>query len=83
MTEYTFEHVIVVPVGTSKPEEAWRILDRNSDFLLGVVTWYEPWGQYTFNALSNVTWSAGVMRDIASFSEQATGERRRTRMLDG
>lgn len=53
------------------------VLTRRDRMLLGTISYYGRWRQYTFSALSqSVVLNKGCLRDIADQCEVMTGEQR-------
>lgn len=51
----------------------WQILG-NDGTILGRVTWYAPWRQYTFDPAECTTFNTGCLRDIVAFLDKANRE---------
>lgn len=52
----------------------WQIHSKGGD-ILGLVSWYGRWRQYTFNPEEGTTYSAGCLRDLVAFLERVNKER--------
>jgi len=64
---YEFIDIAVIGESTSGKTSRFEVRNRRSADLLGTISWYGPWRQYTFNPKAQTTYSAGCLRDIAQF----------------
>ena len=73
----TYEYIVIDAAGTSPSGKTLRfdVLNKRSRDLLGVVAWYGPWRQYTFNPMARTTYSSGCLRDIAHYIDALKGGR--------
>ncbi len=72
----TYEFIDIVQEGRSPSGKTarYRVLNRRSGAVLGVISWYAPWRQYTFNPAPNTVYSTGCLEDIADFILEAKYE---------
>ena len=52
----------------------WAVLNREAGNLLGVISWYGAWRQYTYNPEPGTVYSAGCLRDIAEVIERKNAD---------
>jgi len=52
----------------------WQVRARRSGDLLGRIAWNAPWRQYIFDAQPMTVYSAGCLRDIATFIDRQKGK---------
>ncbi len=50
---------------------------RNSDSLLGMISWWGAWRQYTFLPCNNTVFNKGCMEDIIAVIDALMAERRK------
>ncbi len=74
--EYEYVEMYEAGRSTSGKTAVYTVRNRNHGDRLGVVSWYGPWRQYVFKPASPIVLSAGCLRDIASFVDQATNAHR-------
>ena len=76
MTEY--EHIRTEKTGLSASgkTELWAVVSKRGGHFLGSLGWYARWRQYAFYPAENTVYSAGCLRDIASFIDVMMKARR-------
>lgn len=72
----TYKYIEFIEV-EQKPK-VWECRNKHYHSVLGVVKWYVPWRQYIYceTVAVGVIYSAGCLRDIADFVEQANEEQK-------
>jgi len=48
----------------------WAVLS-NDGSELGVISWYGPWRQYTFDPISGATFNSQCLEDVAAFLKRS------------
>lgn len=64
----------VTPIGR-KTKVEW-VVAQSSDSILGTISWFGRWRQYTFSPASDTTFSVGCMEDINKEIKRLMAERR-------
>lgn len=59
----------MLPDVPGRKTHRWDILTKDGD-RLGMIEWYPPWRQYTFNPFRLTTYSAGCLNDLARFLDR-------------
>ena len=55
----------------------WYVVNTSqTDVVLGMIAWYNPWRQYVFTPLAVITLSAGCLEDIARFLKTSRKRRK-------
>jgi len=71
-----YEYIEIWSIGHSKSGKTaiYRVQNKHSTEKLGIIQWYGPWRQYTFQVSDGlkVIFSAGCLRDIAAFTARVT-----------
>lgn len=67
-------------VPTGYVTQIWVVVSK-SDGLheLGKIKWYAPWRRYCLSPRSGSIWSSDCLRDVATFCEEQTEERKSER----
>ena len=66
----------------------WSVRSRHGknflgqQIILGEVSWWSPWRQYTFKPSSNTIWNKECLRTIAGFCESITEDHRSKKSVD-
>ncbi len=77
MTEIIGKHLIAerCPPRPGRKTCWWYIHARSNGDILGTVTWFPGWRQYTFNPSGEATFNAECLRDIAGFLQRVRAVR--------
>lgn len=67
------------PVRDGRVTREWRVVAKQSGNVLGVVRWYTGWRRYVFAPEWGSEYEQDCLRDIASFIERETRERKAQR----
>ncbi len=66
-----------------KPEkrktEKWGVYSTRSLAMLGCISWYAPWRQYTFNPAKATTFNSGCLSEIVKFLNLVNTEHKENR----
>lgn len=57
------------PSGKTK---TWKIRSKDTDFTVGVVSWYSHWRKYAFTPSGNSVFEQDCLREIADFCDTQT-----------
>lgn len=61
------------PPHGERKTSGWTVL-ANDGGMLGIVRWYGPWRQYTFEPSAGTVFSAGCLKDLTAFLERVNRE---------
>ena len=56
-----------LPQAEGRKTKRWSVIAKRSGMSLGVIAWYGPWRQYTFDPEAGTTFNVGCLNDIARF----------------
>ena len=68
----TFRWIAKSPSGKT---DAWRVISKSSDKILGTIYWYAPWRQYSFAPEPGTVFNRECLRDLAEFLETVMAKR--------
>ncbi len=54
----------------------WDVINNKSDALLGVIEWYGPWRQYTFEAIDQPIFNNACLTELAAFLTELNEQQR-------
>ena len=60
----------------------WEIIAKQSGAMLGRVLWSNGWRRYVLVPNPNTEWEQDCLRDVATFLEERTIERKAARLLE-
>jgi hypothetical protein len=68
-----YEHISVSWAGssTSGRTQVYTVTANRGGEQLGVIRWFGRWHQYVFEPSGHTVYSAGCLRDLADFLDQA------------
>lgn len=67
----------LIPPAARKKTHIWAVVTADARVRLGEIKWLCRWRQYSFFPEPGTVYSAGCLRDIAEFIEDAMKARRR------
>lgn len=64
-----YEYITISKISDSKSGKTgiWSVINKKHGDLLGIVSWFGSWRQYTFRPQPDTIFSAGCLDDIESF----------------
>ena len=68
-TDYQYLIFVEVP-NPGRKTSVWECRNKNSQTVLGTVSWYGPWRQYCYFPSIQAVYSAGCLQDITHFINQ-------------
>lgn len=60
------------PQELHRKTKRWAVVAKEGGVRLGVVCWYSPWRQYTFQPVANTIYERDCLRGLADFCDRAT-----------
>lgn len=66
-----------VAAGSDWSEGSVAVLSRRHGDVLGVISWYQPWREYVFEAKPDTVWSRGCLREVTAKVVEMTYRRER------
>jgi hypothetical protein len=55
----------------------WSVINNNSKFELGIISWYSGWRQYVIDFVANTTFNDGCLKDVIEFLEDLNYQQRK------
>ena len=68
-----FEHIGYTNMSDGSKINAYRVLNKHDDFVLGTIEWFPKWRIYAFFPKEHTCYEQDCLRDIADFCEQCKG----------
>lgn len=65
-----------LPLLAGRKTKTWEVVGSS---VLGVISWYGPWRQYTVDFAPATTFNNQCLRDIAAFLDKANRQQRESR----
>ena len=64
-----YQYICMQQVGNSPSGKTsiWKVLNKNTQAILGEIRWYASWRQYTFMPEKGTIFSVGCLDDIKKF----------------
>ena len=75
---HTTEYMVFTSVRTKSTKTGkWRVENRNSGALLGIIKWHGAWRQYCFFPEADCIFNKGCLEDINEFITRRMNERKK------
>ncbi len=73
VTHAEYEYIEIIHTGSSPSGKThrWAVKNLSTGEALGAIQWFSRWRQYVFLPCCGSVYSAGCLRDITEFIEEA------------
>jgi hypothetical protein len=70
------EYLIFKPISYEGKTKRFEVISKSWGAMLGRISWYNAWRQYTFSPSTNTIWNKDCLKDIQEFLIKLMQERK-------